>query len=75
MKEIKTEQPKKAVFDPAALTLEQQEAVVEQYTGVHPKYFLAKGLNIQLNHGQFRHAGNHFNGWKFASKKYNSFEG
>ena len=72
MAEKKTE---KAVFSPAALSLEQQEAVVEFYTGVHPKYYLAKGLNIQLNHGKFRSDGHSFNGWKFASKKYNSFGG
>ena len=66
---------KEVVFKAASLTKEQQEAVVEEYLGVHPKYLLVAGLNIRLNHGKFRSDGHHFNGWKFASNKYNSFGG
>lgn len=61
---------KPAPFKPENLTQEQLEQVVEFYTGVHPKYFLASGLNIRLNHGKFRSDGNHFNGWKFNKRKY-----
>jgi hypothetical protein len=61
-------------FDPSALSLEEQAAVVEEFLGVHPRYFLYKGLNIQLNHGKFRFEGHAFNGWKPASYKYNGFE-
>jgi hypothetical protein len=68
----KSAEDKAEVFNPSALSLEAQEKVVEQYLGVHPKYFLYRGLNIQLNHGQFRHDGLHFNGWKPKSNKYNS---
>lgn len=64
-----------APFDPGALTKEQQEAIVEEYLGVHPKYFLYKGLNIALNMGKFRFDGKHFNGWKPKSHKYNGFDG
>jgi len=44
---------KEAVFDPASLTIEQQEAVVEQYFGVNPRYFIYEGLAVRLNHSRF----------------------
>lgn len=73
-KKIKDEaKPKK--FSPSSLSREEQEAVVEHYLGVHPKYFLYKGLNIQLNMGIYRFDGHHFNGWKPKANKYNSFVG
>jgi hypothetical protein len=71
--EPKKENKEALFFDPRTLTKEQQAAVVEEYLGIHPRFFLYKGLNIQLNHGKFRHAGFHFNGWKPASHKYSSF--
>lgn len=61
---------KASKFDPKKLTIEQQEAVVEEYLGVHPKYFLYEGLAVRLNHGRFTHEGNAFNGWKPNPKKY-----
>lgn len=74
-KKTKAAPDKSAAFNPKKLSIEQQEAVVEEYLGVNPRYFLYKGLNIQLNHGKFRGDNNAFNGWKPASKRYNSFEG
>lgn len=68
------EKPAAVGFNPAGLSREEQEAVVEEYLGVHPRYFLYKGLNIQLNHGKFRAEGHHFNGWKPKDWKYNSFK-
>lgn len=62
-------------FDPASLSLEEQEAVVAYYLGVHPRYFLYSGLNIKLNMGKFSFDKHAFNGWKPASSRYNSFEG
>ena len=44
---------KEAVFDPASLTIEQQEAVVKQYIGYHPKYFIYEGLAIRFNQSRF----------------------
>ncbi len=73
--ESSIEDVKRVVFNPKNLTTEQQQAVVEEYMGVHPRFFLYSGLNIKLNHGLFRNHGNAFNGWKPASKRYNSFEG
>lgn len=68
-------------FSPSDLTLEQQEAVVEEYLGVHPKYFIYEGLAIRLNHGRFEaeqrniaketgHDRKWFNGWKPKPSKY-----
>ena len=66
---------KSALFDPSKLSKEQQEAVVKEYLGVHPRFFLYDGLQIKLNHGRFE-AENRtesertgeprvwFNGWK-----------
>ena len=42
-KENKAGQP--ASFKPEALTVEQQEAVIEFYLGVHPKYFVYEGTS------------------------------
>jgi len=60
--------PKK--FDPKSLNKDQQELVVEEYLGVHPKWLMPKGLNLQLNMGGFRSEGKLFDGWKFAKNKY-----
>ena len=66
---------KPAPFDPSKLTKEQQELVVKEYLGVHPRFFLYDGLQIKLNHSRFE-AENRteaertgkprvwFNGWK-----------
>lgn len=52
-------------FDPAALSKEQQAAVVELYLGVHPKYFVYQGLQIGLNLGLMQIDGvGGFNGFK-----------
>ena len=72
---------KLAPFDPAKLTIEQQEMVVEEYLGYHPKYFLYVGNKILFNESRFSHeerskieknGGNRkwFNGWKPNKKKY-----
>ena len=72
---------KEAVFDPASLTNEQLEAAVEEYLGIHPKYFLYEGLAIRLNHGFFeadqrevsKRTGKPrkwFDGWKPKPNKY-----
>lgn len=76
IQEVKPEAVKVAfkAFDPSELSFEEQAETVAYFLGVHPRYFLYKGLNIQLNHGQFRGDGHHFNGWKPQSQKYNSFE-
>lgn len=69
-------------FDPSALTLEQQEAVVKEYLGYHPKYFIFEGLAIRFNQSRFeadertRAAEKDaaprewFNGWKPKPSKY-----
>ena len=44
---------KEAVFNPASLTKEQQEAVVEEYLGFHPRYFIYEGLAIRFNRSRF----------------------
>jgi hypothetical protein len=74
IQEQKPEAVKSKQFDPSELSLEDQAATVAYFLGVHPRYFLYKGLNIQLNHGAFRSDGHHFNGWKPQSSRYNSFE-
>ena len=51
-------------FDPKDLSLEQQEAVVAEYLGVHPKYFVYKGLNLQPDIWNMEHDGFYFNGFK-----------
>ncbi|KPK95797.1 hypothetical protein AMJ80_03545 [bacterium SM23_31] len=41
-------------FDPASLTEKQQEAVVEYYLGVHPRYFRYWGTTINLDIYNFK---------------------
>ena len=40
-------------FDPKDLTLKQQEAVVEEYLGYPPKYFMYEGLKIRFNRSRY----------------------
>lgn len=37
---------KKAKFDPASLSIEEQEAVIEHYLGLHPRYFVYKPTEV-----------------------------
>ena len=69
---------KEAAFDPASLTKEQQKAVVEQYLGYNPDYFIYEGRQITFNLSQFEYDERKkqgadrkfFNGWKPALKNY-----
>lgn len=60
----------KKIFDPKDLTKEQLESCVEEYLGVHPRYFLYEGLQVKLNFGLFNYEKNVFNGWKPARWRY-----
>jgi len=40
---------KKKKLNPASLSKEDQEAVVEYYLGVHPKYFNYFGTRIEID--------------------------
>ena len=65
----KSEKPQVAVqevekFDPASLTAEQQEAVVELYLGVHPKFFVYRGTGLNVDIWNLNMAGKQFNGFK-----------
>ena len=51
VKQEKAAQP--VAFDPASLSIKQQEEVVHEYLGIHPDFFIYAGLNIQLNVGKF----------------------
>ncbi len=73
VKKSRAEKP--APFDPAKLSQAQQEAVVEEFLGVHPKYFLYEGMQVKLNFGRFEAENRRiaketgkprvcFNGWK-----------
>ena len=71
---------KPAAFNPAKLSIEQQESVVEEFLGVHPKYFLYQGNNIKLNFGRYEAENRriaektgeprvYFNGWKPKARR------
>lgn len=53
-----------AKFDPAKLTKEQQEAVVEHVLGLHPKYFVFAGLEITPDMYRLAKDGKSFTAWK-----------
>ncbi len=66
---------KPAAFDPAGLSIEQQEEVVKFYLGVHPDFFLYQGNIIKLNFSRYEAENRRiaektgeprvcFNGWK-----------
>ena len=63
-------QSKQGAVKPAPLTIEEKENIVEEYLGVHPRYFLYSGNNIKLNTGMHRFDGFHFNGWAPNKKAY-----
>ena len=54
--------PKK--FNAASLSQEEQEAVVEFYLGVHPKYYIYEGLGLRVNEWAMNHDRIYFNGFK-----------
>lgn len=72
--------PKK--FNPKDLTLEQQEAVVEEYLGYPPKFFMYEGVKIRFNRSRFeaeerlkqgkdpKYNRQWFNGWKPKEHKW-----
>lgn len=51
------------MFDPASLTAEQQEAVIEHYLGAHPKYFIYEGIGLKVDIWGLNHDGKPFNGF------------
>jgi len=51
-------------FNPASLPIEAQEAVVEHYMGVHPKYYIYEGLGLKVNEWEMNHDRIYFNGFK-----------
>jgi hypothetical protein len=77
----KTGAAKSAPFNPKKLTIEQQEAVVEEFLGIHPRYFIYAGQQIMLDLSRFEHENRNesartgaprkwFSGWKPNTKKY-----
>ena len=55
------EQKKK--FDPASLSEEEQDAVVERRLGVHPKYFVYQGISLTVDIYNLNLDHKHFNGF------------
>jgi len=45
----KTGAVKAAPFNIEDLTKEQQEAVVEKFIGIHPKFYIYEGISIKMN--------------------------
>lgn len=56
--------PKKVELSDAEI-----EALIEDYLGVHPKYFVYEGLAIKVDIWNMEYDKKHFNGWK---KQYES---
>ena len=50
-------------FDPKSLSVEQQESVIEEYLGIHPRYFVYRGITIEVDIYSNRRNGNSFNGF------------
>ena len=59
----KTE-PKPRKFDPASLTQEQRDQVVELEFGVHPQYMNFTYNEIQVDLWRLEHAGGRFDGFR-----------
>lgn len=52
-------------LDPASLSQEDQEAVVEFYMGCHPKYYVYQGLQLNVDiYSMNRDGVKGFNGFK-----------
>ncbi len=47
-----------------SLTDEQKAKIVEEYLGVHPKYFLYGGLDLKVDIWTFQSEGGNWKGWK-----------
>ena len=46
------------------LSEEEQAKIVEEYLGVHPKYFIYEGLKIQVDIWNLEHDGLNWRGFK-----------
>lgn len=61
--EKKKTQKKEAGFNPASLTKEQRNSVIEYEFGVHPKFMLFQFDQIHIDLWNLEAAGKHFNGF------------
>lgn len=61
--------PVKQKFNPASLSKEDQEAVIEHYLGAHPKFFVYWGNVIEMDIHNSHREGNKFNGFLPDLKK------
>ena len=55
---------KKSVSKPKPLTDKQKADIVEEYLGVHPRYFLYGGQTIRVDIFNHQRDGNDWRGWK-----------
>ena len=53
----------KSVPKPKKLSDEEKAKIVEEYLGVHPKYFVYTGMQITVDIWNLEHDGKHFNGY------------
>ena len=51
-------------FNPASLSVKDQEAVIEYYLGAHPKFFLYVGTTLFVDIYNMNLEGKEFNGFK-----------
>ncbi len=49
---------------PKKLSDAEKADIVEQYLGVHPRYFIYEGMQIGLDIWNLENDGKHFNGYK-----------
>lgn len=71
-KKIEVEENSTSEFNPKLLTKEQLEACVEEYLGLHPKYFVYEGvfvINVTSNLWRITADRVNFNGFKPALEK------
>ncbi len=54
----------KAKSKPNGLTEDQKAKIVEEYLGVHPRYFLYSGQTIRVNIWTHERDGNNWRGWR-----------
>jgi hypothetical protein len=77
LREIKMAEAKKEVSKPKPKTLTEDEKakIVEEYLGVHPKYFVYAGQTIRVNIWPMEKDGVFWNGWRIDEMEKNTWSG
>ena len=75
MAAVKNEINKKVVSNPKPLTEDEKAQVVQEYLGVHPKYFIYEGQQVKIDIWSMEHEGINWRGWRIEEMRRGEWTG